>query len=190
MVSTRIEDSLCAGCELLEIGTNGEFTCSKDLSLLGSIFPLFPEQCMSFIPRGTGKGEDMTEIAYGNHGKVNDDQQEASASLSQMRDYILRRELLHLRKVRIGVPPHVMASKDLDQTSDMSDWEDEDDDSQPQVARIFPPKRRCPSWTIEDRRLFSPREIEMEGYCEECQNFGVLTFSDGLYRCSICLNSC
>lgn len=188
MVGTRIEDSLCVRCELFKIETDEKFRCSKDILLLKSIFPFFPEQCVSFISKGTSRGYGTTNIAYGNHGKVNYDQQEASAGLSQ-RDYLLRRDLLHLRKIRIGVPTHARTSRDLDQISDLPDRDNEYDDSQPKVTRISTFRLRYPSWTIEDRRLFSPHEIEVEGYCEECQNFTMLTFSDGLYRCSTCLNS-
>ena len=34
--------------------------------------------------------------------------------------------------------------------------------------------------------IFSEKEMIMEGYCEDCSNYGELQYRDGLYLCSNC----
>jgi len=42
------------------------------------------------------------------------------------------------------------------------------------------------TWTMEDREIFSIYDMQMQGYCEECSNYGVLRYKDGLYLCANC----
>lgn len=187
MVSFK--DSICWRCELLEIESSGEYMCSKDISLLKHLFPFFPENCTSFILKETREDYNIVDCTHDHNAEANHDQLGVPGSLTGKKEYILSRDLSHLRKVRIGVPTQPRGPRDLDLTPEVLDWEDGDSDSEPQVTRMRPAKPFRPNWTIEDRRLFSSREFEMEGYCEECQNFGKLALSNGLYRCSTCLDS-
>jgi hypothetical protein len=38
----------------------------------------------------------------------------------------------------------------------------------------------------DDRTLFSSKDMLIEGYCEECSNYGILCYNDGLYLCPTC----
>lgn len=65
-------------------------------------------------------------------------------------------------------------------------------------AKLPPPRLALPkpgykrpkhSWLIEDRKIFSENELLMESYCEECSNYGILRYTEGLYLCKTCRES-
>jgi len=53
------------------------------------------------------------------------------------------------------------------------------------------PRYKRPKYSelIEDRNIFSENELLMEGYCEECLNYGKLVYINGLYLCESCRES-
>jgi len=53
-----------------------------------------------------------------------------------------------------------------------------------QESKKIAPKR---TWfSADDRRIFSSEDLIIEGYCEECFNYGILYYCNGLYLCSTC----
>jgi len=45
------------------------------------------------------------------------------------------------------------------------------------------------TWPLGDGPFFSISEIHVKGYCEECSNYGLLHYTDGVYLCENCTYS-
>jgi hypothetical protein len=106
----------------------------------------------------------------------------------QLQQYRLRQDLSKLPKVRI-TPIHEIERirRDVFKEDAIEELDAEKVSDVSPVPRLLPrPKRNL--WTAEDRKIFTLGEMMREhmGYCEECENFGPLLYTDGLLLCENC----
>jgi hypothetical protein len=110
-------------------------------------------------------------------------------TLNLYSQYRLRQNLSELPLIRIKPVAEIERTEhDVLKQIELVEESAEDRETEPtMVLRPMRPRRRY-YWSIEDRRIFTYREMmsEHNGYCEGCENYGSLFYSEGLFLCRTC----
>lgn len=121
---------------------------------------------------------------FSSETRVQSNKKAASPSYS---DYRFRPDFSTLPPVRI-TPITSIHQQEHDVMKTIKIIEESAEEREPLVIVQPPRPRRYYPWSIEDRRIFSYEESTSEylGYCEGCENFGWLSYSEGLFLCPTC----
>ena len=213
--SVPIEESRCWSCARLRHRTDGNFCCQKNRLLPKMLPEDFAAKCTAYMEDIKRHRNEYSSLPPRKSIRDSDtayvDNERRTVSRDEQIRVLLAKGLARSYRGHVGTPQEVekwkqegfeLTMKAISKKERVEELRTRFErstktpylirDQMRSVSRISKSKNIREAeytWPLEDRDIFSISEIRVKGYCEECSNYGLLHYTDGLYLCENCRHS-